>query len=444
MRQGSRILKNIDWVTIALFVVLCVCGWLTIFSVAYNPEFPSPFEFSMEYGKQFFWILVCSIIGILILNVEGNIFSNFAWPVYGFVILLLILVLILGKEVNGAKAWFRIGSIGIQPAEFAKFATSLVLAKFLGQQNIKLKSFATRAKVAFIVFLPIGFIMLQPDVGSALVSLAYIFALYREGLSGNILIIGLGAIFVGVLSIIMSYSTIDYPFIGEESSIWMFMIFILVVGLLSLVIIRASYLPRYRRKAYQIAVLATIATLIFSFASSWVIRSDKLLKTHHKQRIELLLGLADEKLQQRKGYNMKMAKTAIGSGGLIGKGYMDGPMTRYNFVPEQSTDFIFTSVCEEWGFLGAGFVLSLLLFLILRMIYLAERQRSRFSRIFGYCVASLFFLHFLINIGMVIGLAPVIGIPLPFFSYGGSSLLGFSLLIFTMLRLDAERFSVLR
>lgn len=432
-----------DWLTIVLWFVLMLMGWSVIYATTVDHAAGFEWGLGSEYGKQMMWIGVCTLIAAMILNTEGNFFNQFAVPIYGFTVLLLALVLVIGKEVNGAKAWFGFGSFGIQPAEFAKAGTALMLARFVSRFESRQPNLRAQGIALAILGVPIGLILLQPDVGSILVFTAFVFALYREGWYGNILFAGIVAILLAVVSIIVHYTLIDYPFIGPSSGIWALVMGIVVVTGVALSLVRFVYLPRFRRRAFiRFAIIGASAAAI-SFGVSQLMDSN-ILQAHHKDRIELMLGLADEQTQMDKGYNMRMAKMAVGSGGWIGKGFAQGPMTRYNFVPEQKTDFIFTTVGEEFGFLGCTVILLTYLFFVLRIIGLAERQRSRFSRCYGYCVASILFLHALINVGMVLGLAPVIGIPLPFFSYGGSSLMAFTVLIFIFLRLDAERLTVFR
>lgn len=440
MRQRGSIRQHTDWLSVTLVIFLIIAGWLNIYAASYNETHPSPFDQSMEYGKQFVWVVISVIFALAIMNVEGSFFSAFALPFYGLVLVLLILVLLIGKEVNGAKAWFGIGSFGIQPSEFSKVAISLLIARVLSEPGTKIKSIKTRLTVLGIAGIPAALILLQPDTGTVLVFVAFIFALYREGLSGNILLIGFGAVVLAVIAILLSYSQIEYPFLGLKSGIPLLLILFGVVGVLILLFIKSFVLPRFRKKAYTVAILSIAAAI--AYAGSINIALDKVLKPHHKKRIEILLGLDED--PQGAGYNVKQSKTAIGSGGFSGKGYLKGPVTKYGFVPEQSTDFIFCTVGEEWGFIGSAVVLVVFAILIMRIMILAERQRSPFARIYGYCAASILFFHVLINVGMVLGLAPVIGIPLPFFSYGGSALLGFTMLIMIMLRFDAERLTVLR
>lgn len=440
MRQGSGVVGSIDWISVLLILILAIAGWLNIYAASYQDSYPSPFSYSIEAGKQFYWLLASVLIAVVIFNIEGNFFYTFSPVIYGVVILLLVLVLFLGKEVGGAKAWFGIGSFGIQPSEFSKFATCLVVAQYMSQPGLKLSRMSTKLTLAFLILMPAALILLQPDMGTVLVFTAFIFALYREGLSGNILIAGFGGIVLSSVAILLSYSKYDYPFIGEGSGVILLIVILLSIGILLWFLIRSFVLPRNRRKAYITLTLAILGAI--AFVSIVNVAMDKVLQPHQKKRIEILFGLDDD--PQGAGYNVKQSKTAIGSGGWTGKGYLKGPFTKYGFVPEQSTDFIFCTVGEEWGFIGSSLVLILYASLIIRIIIISERQRSSFSRIYGYCAASILFFHLLINIGMVIGLAPVIGIPLPFFSYGGSSLMGFTILLSIMLRLDAERLTVLR
>lgn len=439
-RSRASIFGNIDWVTVIIFMLLALMGWLNIYAAAYNEAYPSPFSPNMEYGKQFIWIGVSLILAFAIMQIEGSFFERFSSVFYLIVVILLVLVLLIGKEVNGAKAWFGVGSFGIQPSEFSKFATSLVLASYISQAKVRFRSLKTRVIATMIVVLPAALILLQPDTGTVLVFAAFIFAMYREGLSGNILIFGFGAIVLGVTAILMGYTSIEYPLFGEKDGLILLIIILLSLGILSMFIVNMLILPRNRKRIRTWLILSVLASV--AYVSSVNLAVDNVLKPHHKKRIEILLGLDED--PQGAGYNVKQSKTAIGSGGFSGKGYLDGPFTKYGFVPEQSTDFIFCTVGEEWGFIGSTLVILLFATLIFRILIISERQRSQFARVYGYCVASILFFHLFINVGMVIGLAPVIGIPLPLFSYGGSSLMGFTIMLFIMLRLDAERLTVLR
>ncbi|MBK7946590.1 MAG: rod shape-determining protein RodA [Flavobacteriales bacterium] len=415
-------------------------GWANIYSAAYDPDHASIFDQSKEYGKQAVWMGISLTLGGAILLVRGHIFRDWANGVYAFVLLLLALVLVIGKEVNGAKAWFGVGSFGIQPAEFAKYATALALTRYLSGLKA-LIDFRSRAISTAIILAPVALIMLQPDTGTALVSGAFILVLYREGLSGNILLLGILAAFLAILSLILKESFFDLPFTDKQLSGPMFLLFIIaIIGALAWFAVRNLVVKRMRRRFHAYIVIGVIASA--GFIGSLDYAFEKVLAQHQRDRILVMLGQMDD--PQGIGYNVKQSQTAIGSGGFSGKGYLDGTHTKFKYVPMQSTDFIFCTVGEEWGFLGTAFVVVLFTVLILRIIQISDRQRSRFTRIYAYCVASIFFLHLTINVGMAIGLAPVIGIPLPFFSYGGSSMIGFTLLLGTLVRLDAERLSQLR
>ena len=436
----SLAFERLDWTTLIIYVALVLFGWMNIYSAAYDPLHPNLFDFSQEYGKQFIWVLVSFFLALLTLYVEGDFFNKLAIFIYGFFVLLLVLVLIIGKEVNGAKAWFGIGDFGIQPSEFSKIGVGLLLAKYISSSGSQFKNWKTRMMAAAIIGLPALLILKQPDVGSVLTFTALIFAMYREGLSGNVLIIGLGAIVFGVLSIVSGAGMIDFPFAGEQSGIWLLVVIVSIISILSWIYVRNFVVPRNRKTLYWVIAISSVASIAFSLSVSYIV--ENVLEGHHRERIYVMLSMPVER--EGADYNSEMAKITVGSGGFIGRGYLEGPMTQNNYVPEQWTDFIFSAVAEEWGFVGSMVVIGLFIFLIIRIINMAERQRSQFSRVYGYCVASIFFLHLLINVGMVIGLAPIIGIPLPFFSYGGSSLMGFTLLLFIFLRLDAERLSIFR
>ncbi|MDZ4751489.1 MAG: rod shape-determining protein RodA [Flavobacteriales bacterium] len=445
-RTRETNIGKVDWITVGIFAFMVIFGFMNIYSATYNPAHTSMFDFDTFHGKQLIWIGVSAILAVLIMYVEGDFFNKFALPIYGFFTLLLVLVLLIGKEVNGAKAWFGVGDFGIQPSEFAKMATALMLAKYISGSESKLIGLTTRFYVAAIIGLPAALVLLQPDVGSVLVFIGFVFVLYREGLSGNILLVGLAGIVLGSSSIIAGAAKASFPFAGEVSGVWWIIIALFIIGLLGVWIIKTMVVPRNRKRLYWIVIVSTVAASSFSFSVNYVV--DHVLKDHHKTRIYVLFGLELPPELQKKssdpGYNARMAKATVGSGGLLGQGFMGGPMTRSHFVPEQWTDFIFSAVAEDWGFVGCLALIGLFVFLIFRLINMAERQRSSFSRIYGYGVASILFMHLLINVGMVIGLAPIIGIPLPFFSYGGSSLMAFTILIFIMLRLDAERLNIFK
>lgn len=439
-RNQRTIFRNLDWLTIGLYGVLVVLGLLNIYSTNYDPDAKTWLSFATDPGRQLIWIGICAVLCVVILNIEGEFFIRLSVITYLAVLLLLVLVLLVGSERNGAKAWFGIGSFGVQPSEFAKTSISLLLAWFLSRPGTKFKSLSTRLGALAIIGLPAGLIMLQPDVGTILVFIAFVFALYREGLSGNILIIGFGTVILAIVSILAGAADVNYPWFGQRSGIYVLLLVLLGLGLLGMIGVRNFVLPRYRRSNYRTVVLSALGAIVLSLTVKTVV--EDVMKGYQRERIYVLFGMNVSNPDA--DYNIRHAKAAIGSGGFTGKGYLNGPMTRYSFVPEQQTDFIFCTVGEEWGFLGGTAIIAMFMTLILRIIALAERQRSQFSRIYGYCVASILFMHLLINVGMVLGIAPVIGIPLPFFSYGGSSLLGFTVLLMIMVRLDSERFSVFR
>lgn len=409
-------------------------GWLNIYAAVYDEEHQNIFDTTQKYGKQLIWISGAAVIAFSILLIDANFYTAFSYGFYGVLIVANILVVFLGREIKGSKSWFGIGGFGVQPAEFMKFATTLAMAKFLSNQNIvvsqqfrlRLKDLIKNYKNTFIallfILLPLVIIKkLQDETGLAIVFVALVIVLYREGLSVGFLIFGLLAAILFVVALIVTNIT----------------------GLIiTLAVIAASaFLFIKRSRANLIGV-----TVVFLLAAGVVLGTNYVynhLEEHQKVRIDVLLGRGNVDLK-KEGYNVNQAKIAIGSGGFFGKGYLQGTQTKYDFVPEQDTDFIFCTVGEEWGFVGSTVVIFLELFLILRLIFLAERQRSDFSRIYGYGVAAILFFHLAINIGMTIGLMPVIGIPLPFFSYGGSSLWSFTILLFIFIKLDANRLLILR
>ncbi len=439
MARQRFVFKNLDWFTVVLYVALMLMGWFNIYSASYNPEFPSIFDSSQEYGKQFIWIVTAIILGSTMLLLDGDFLRRSSPVVYIVTVLLLVLVLIFGKEVNGAKAWFRIGGFGIQPSEFAKIGATMMLAYYLSQTNVKISDAKTKLTSVGILLLPILLILLQPDTGTVLVFVAYVLVLYREGLSGNILLLGLLAAIISVFSLLLSATTFRF-FDFEIGGQYFLMILIALAATLIFFTIKRFVLPRFRKRNYTLLIATALGSLIFIGTLDQIF--ENVLEPHQKIRINILLGLAED--PQGAGYNVKQSQTAIGSGGFSGKGYLDGTLTKFKYVPMQSTDFIFCTIGEEWGFIGSSVVIVVFITLMLRLIFIAERQRSKFTRIYGYSVACILFLHLLINIGMAIGLAPVIGIPLPFFSYGGSSLWGFTILLFILLKLDTERLVVLR
>lgn len=417
-----------------LYLLLIFMGWLNIYAAVFNEEHQNIFDTSQKYGKQLIWISSAIFIAGLIIIIDAGVYTVFAYFFYAFLLLACMAVPYLGREVKGSRSWFRFGDFGIQPAEFMKFATNLALAKFLSNVNLEVENSSRRNRLrdlirnykntliaVAILGAPLLIIkLLQDETGLAIVFVAFVVVLYREGLSINFLIVGLLSVILFVLALVFAT--------------WKLIVFLAVIAAI-------SYL--FMRKTWQRLLLV----LLILLAASGVVIGTRYvyehLEPHQKTRIDVLLGRGTVDLK-KEGYNVNQAKIAIGSGGFAGKGYLQGTQTKYDFVPEQDTDFIFCTVGEEWGFLGTSTVIILELLLILRVIFMAERQRSSFSRIYGYGVASVLFFHVAINIGMTIGLMPVIGIPLPFFSYGGSSLWSFTILLFIFVKLDARRMVILR
>lgn len=418
--MNTRKSAQLDWPLVLLFLVFVTLGWLNIYAAVFNDEASSIFDSTQKYGKQLTWILTSLAIIFVLFLIDGKFFNKFAYPIYGTCLLLLISVLIFGKEIGGSRSWFVFGGFSIQPAEFAKTGAALALAKFLSTVNVSLSDTRTRIVSLAIVLLPAALILLQNDTGSALVFSVFLLVLYREGLPGLLIWLGLSAAVLFVLTLM--FGTV-YLFIG-----------IATLGLLALYIVR-------RKKRDLVKVIIGIA-LAMGFVQSVDFGYNRILEPHQQSRIDVLLGKQHD--PHGAGYNTNQSKIAIGSGGLTGKGYLQGTQTKFDFVPEQSTDFIFCTVGEEWGFLGSFVLIVAFLLFFWRLVYAAERQRSQFSRVYGYSVAAILFFHFAVNICMTIGLAPVIGIPLPFFSYGGSSLWGFTILVFIFIRLDAYRMEVFR
>ena len=409
---------SVDWTVIVIFIALCIFGWLNIYASVYNPEKPGIFNISTHYGKQLIFIATAFILGMVILLLDGQFINAISPVVYGITMFLLILVLIIGKSVAGNQAWIDIGPFKLQPAEFAKFPTCLLLARYLSMDQIKMQNFKTKIVAGILIFIPIALIMLQPDVGSALTFTSLIIVLFREGLSGYFLFLEGLLIVLFILTLLFNK--------------------LILIAVLILISIMLVYMNRKRKAFITQVVLTLFISIVFTFSVDFAYNN--VLKGHQRNRINQLLGKIDD--PRGEGYNVNQSKIAIGSGGLWGKGYLQGTQTKYDFVPEQSTDFIFCTVGEEWGFAGCFVLIGLYVFLLIRIINIAERQRSSFKRIYGYGVASIIFFHFFINIGMTIGLVPVIGIPLPLMSYGGSSLWSFTILLFILLKLDSNRMGI--
>ncbi|MDR1950650.1 MAG: rod shape-determining protein RodA [Bacteroidales bacterium] len=416
MREDKGFLKNVDGWLILIYLVLVIAGWFNIHAAVYDENHSSIFDLSQRYGKQMTFIIGALVLALVVLLVDMRFFMNTAYLFYGLSVVLLIVVLLIGTRVSGQQAWIQIGGFSLQPAEIAKFTTCLALAKYLSTSGVILKKLSSKLLSFILIFFPPLLILLQPDTGSALVFAAFILVLYREGLPAWYIWTGFAAATIFMLDLLL-------PF-------WVVLI---ILGIGAGVLI---YKNKKTFKNIVSAILLFATAAGFSYGSNYMF--DK-LESHQQDRINVLIG--KEVDLRGVGYNVNQSKIAIGSGGFFGKGYLEGTQTKFNFVPEQATDFIFCTVGEEWGFFGSTVILAVFLVMILRIVFLAERQRNVFARIYGYGVAAILFFHIFVNIGMVIGLLPVIGIPLPFFSYGGSSLWAFTLLLFVFIKQDASRIS---
>lgn len=415
MKEEKGIFRNIDKPLLFIYLLLVITGWVNIYAAVYNDQHASILDLSQAYGKQALWIVTALALGLMVMLTDVKFFSAFAYVIYGVTIVLLLAVLVMGKEIAGSKSWFQIGSFALQPAEFAKFATALAIARYLSVLDFDKQKTQSKIIPLIIIFTPALLILLQNDTGSAIVYTSLILVLYRQGLSGIILLIGVATAILSIVSLMFD-------------RYW-------VIGSLAVIIAALILFIRRTRKNILALIGIFIIASTFTFALDYAF--ENILEDHQKTRINVLLG--KELDLKGAGYNVNQSKIAIGSGGFAGKGFLKGTQTKFNFVPEQSTDFIFCTVGEEWGFLGALFVIAMYIYLCVRIILLAERQRSDFSRIYGYGVASILFFHFFVNIGMTIGLMPVVGIPLPFYSYGGSSLWAFTILVFIFIKQDANR-----
>ena len=417
-------LKHLDWLSVLLYIALVSIGWVCIYATGYNEQTTNLMDFSQHATKQLFFVCTSVLLILFILAIEPKFYENSAEIFYMVAMLLLVGVLIFGKTINGAKAWYAIGPVTIQPAEFAKTATALLFAKQLSHIQTDIRKFKDLINTLVIIIIPCFLIILQPDPGSTLVYGAFIFALNREGMSSSF-------IFLMLLFLMVFLSTLKF---GMGNTITFFVFLALLYG----------YWAKQRNghTPYRHVSLLVILCVLTSYSANFLFYN--VFKQHHRDRFSLWLRLDNEitdsqTLRQTVAYNTLQAESAISSGGLSGKGFLEGTLTKGDFVPEQHTDYIFTTVGEEWGFMGTALVVILFSFLLLRLIVLAERQKSKFNRVYGYCVVSILFVHFCINVGMVISLIPTIGIPLPFFSYGGSGLWAFTILLFIFLRLDANR-----
>ncbi len=474
MVQRNSTYANLDWVSILLWMVMIGFGWMNIYSANIMEADGSIFDFSQRFGKQLIWIGASLLLAMLMLVLDAKFYIYFSYLLYLLLLGTLLGVLVFGTEINGARSWFVIGGFQLQPAEFAKPITALALANLLTSHNYNLRKFWNLVKALVIIGAPPMLILLQPDLGSVLVYSAFILVLFREGFSASVMLMlaALGLLFVTtllldkelILLILVIIVLIIYMVVarsvkkGLVNALILALVFGAIYGLnyvlnteFSLFLMGLAALApvalvitvkgfRLREYVQMKILLGLFISILFIISVDFAMNN--VLKPHQQHRIYVTLGMEDD--PQGVGYNVNQSKIAIGSGGFSGKGYLKGTQTKLHFVPEQSTDFIFCTVGEEWGFLGTSFVILLYAGFLLRMIFLAERQRSSFSRIFGYGFISVMLIHFIVNIGMTIGLLPVIGIPLPFFSYGGSSLWTFTMFLFIFLRLDASRLELLR
>lgn len=416
--RSLNIWQSVDWGTVLLYLLMVTVGWLNIYAAVYDAEAQkSIFDLSLNSGKQLLWIVSSFLIVFVILLIEYRFFEAFAYILYAIMILVLISVIFLGRDIQGSRSWFDFGFFRIQPAEFAKFITALAIAKYIDEPNRKVENPKTYLVLFAMIFLPAAIIILQNETGSAIVFAAFVLVLHREGLPSFFIATGIS---LGILFVLTLFF--------REYLWW------LVGGMVGLGVFSLLFIDKNVRNITIVAILTGAA--IFFVMSVEIIIS-KVLKPHQQKRIEVLINPDSDPMGG--GWQITQSKIAIGSGGLTGKGFLQGTQTKFDFVPDQSTDFIFCTVGEEHGWLGSVFVIALFVGLIYRIIYLAERQRSRFARVYGYSVAAIFFFHFAVNISMTIGLFPIIGIPLPFFSYGGSSMWSFSILLFILLKLDAHR-----
>lgn len=422
MRREDDISVKLDWTTILLFVALVTLGWLNIFAAIYDETADQTiWDLSLSSGRQLMFIAAAAVIVIMIIIIDMRFYETFAYLFYGLILVLLFLVPLIGKEVGGNKAWIGVGSFGVQPSEFAKFITALAVAKYIGSVGFRMDNLRNQAVLFALIGVPIILIQLQKDTGTALVFTSFVLVFYREGMSPFLLIVGVCAATIFVLTLL-----IPNP-LYLHAAIAIILILLISFG---------------KKKFKRIAILVIGALLISGVIVSVDYVVNNVLKPHQQNRVKVLVNPDIDPLGV--GWNVTQSKIAIGSGGLNGKGFLRGTQTKFDFVPKQSTDFIFCTIGEEFGWIGSLVVIGLFVALLLRVIFLAERQKSRFARAYGYSVACILFFHFAINIGMTVGLFPVIGIPLPFFSYGGSSLWGFTILLFVLLKLDAHRSQVLQ
>jgi len=420
-QEKNNIFAGIDWLLVFLYIILVGFGWLNIFAASKTEENHEILDFSTKYGKQILWISLSVPLIISILFFNSKFYEKFASILYLISIFSLLLLFPLGNEINGAKSWFNFGVMSLQPSEFVKACTALAVAKLLSDRQYNFKLIKNQIKAFIIVFFPAFLITLQPDAGSALIYLSFFFVLNREGLTLNYILLGAAVIALFVLTIFFKANT-------------MFISLFIIISIVAAYIIYRGGKRFFRFNWYKIlGFYALVALFIFGTEFTY----NNVFKQHHRDRFEVLLGMKVDNVNI--GYNSYQSELTISSGGWFGKGFLEGDITQGNFVPEQHTDYIFSTVGEEWGFIGSSFVIIVFMLMMYRIIYLAETHPNKFGRIYGYGLASILFFHVIVNVGMVIGLLPTVGIPLPFFSYGGSSLWGFTILLFIFIRLDAHK-----
>lgn len=413
----SKTISQFDWLTILIYFLLVIIGWVNIYSASLDSTAAGIFDFSQIYGKQLLWIILSVFLIVILLSLDSKFYERFSSIIYIISLISILGLFFFGKTINGATSWYAFGGFSIQPAEFAKVATALALSKFISDIQTNIKNLGDQFKAFIIIALPALIILPQPDAGSAMVYAAFFFPLYREGLSGVYLIAGTLGILVFVLTLVFS-------------PVW--------VSIGATLLLLMVYFTRKKKRPGAIAYLSILIVAVsLSFSVDYIF--ENIFEQRHRDRFNIVLG--KEVDNRGIGYNTNQSEIAIGSGSWFGKGWTEGTQTKGNFVPEQHTDYIFSTVGEEWGFVGSTVVVFLFVFLMLRIIHLAERQKSQFNRVYGYSVAGILFVHFFVNIGMVIGIFPTVGIPLPFFSYGGSGLWAFTILLFIFIKLDAERMS---
>ena len=413
--RKNNIFSSVDWVTVLIYVLIVLFGWVNIYAATYDPSSTSVITMDSQHGRQLIWIGISFALALIILLIDAHIFSTAAYVIYAIAIVLLLVVLSM-TAVKGATSWIPIGPLKLQPSEIAKFATALAIAKYLGSIDIHIRDLKTKVITFALIIVPAVLILLQHDAGSAIVFSSFIVPMYRLGLSGKVLIIGILAVMLFVLSLLIN----PYLLIGIIAALALAYLFL--------------WLNKRTSKIIVNTILVVIACSAFVLSTDFVF--EHALEEHQKTRINALLGKIDD--PQGIEYNVRQSKIAIGSGGFLGKGFLNGTQTKFNFVPEQETDFIFCTVGEEWGLVGSALLVALYVILFIRLINKAERQYSKFALVYGYSVVGILLFHFIINLGMVLGLLPVIGVTLPFFSYGGSSLMSFTALLFVFLRQDAS------